>query len=174
MVQEGTFRQDLYFRLNVMTIYLPPLRERSTDIPLLIEHLLGNLCARLGRDVPEIDGELMEYLKNHDWPGNVRQLKNCLESMLVMSSSERLEIEDLPPRLFLFKSCNQGAQVPIGMTLEQLERLAIERALTHFNDDRNRAARALGVSVRTLQRKLRQWASVRSDSELAPASVVYS
>ncbi|MGN6136967.1 MAG: sigma-54 interaction domain-containing protein [Aureliella sp.] len=164
MVLDGKFRQDLYFRLNVMTIYLPPLRERSADIPLLVDHLLAMLCQRMRRAVPEVDRRLLSYLEQHDWPGNVRQLKNCLESMLVMSPASRLTMEDLPPRLFLIQRRGKQAQIPVGMTLEKIERAAIEGALIHFNGDRRRAARSLGVSVRTLQRKLRLWAA-------APAGV---
>lgn len=158
MVLDGRFRQDLYFRLNVMTIYLPPLRERPSDIPLLVDYLLAKLCQRMQRSIPEVDPELMSYLERYDWPGNVRQLKNCLESMLVMGAN-CLKIEHLPRRLVLITGQAKPPQIPIGMTLEKIERVAIEGALNYFDDDRRRAARSLGISVRTLQRKLRLWTS---------------
>jgi DNA-binding NtrC family response regulator len=98
--------------------------------------------------VPEVDRRLLSYLEQHDWPGNVRQLKNCLESMLVMSPASRLTMEDLPPRLFLIQRRGKQAQIPVGMTLEKIERAAIEGALIHFNGDRRRAARSLGLARR--------------------------
>jgi transcriptional regulator with PAS, ATPase and Fis domain len=85
MIDEGKFRSDLYFRLNVVTIFLPPLRERRSDIPLLIDHFLQRLAKKLQREVPHLDSALTDYLLSHDWPGNVRQLRNCLESMLVLA-----------------------------------------------------------------------------------------
>lgn len=161
MITEGTFRRDLYYRLNVITIFLPPLRDRRTDIPLLVTHFLQQIAARMGRDVPTVDSALMDFLVNHAWPGNVRQLRNCLESMVVMSANGRLTQDDLPRRLFLLMEPNQRVQIPVDLSLDDLERIAIEQALTYFNDDRIRAAKSLGISVRTLQRKLRQWSHPR-------------
>jgi DNA-binding NtrC family response regulator len=125
----------------------------------LIEHFLGSLCQRMQRAVPQLDQSLWTFLTSNDWPGNVRQLRNCLESMLVMSTSDRLSMEDLPRRIFLQKKRARRLQIPIGMTLSELERAAIEQALDHFNDDRRQAAESVGISIRTLQRKLREWAS---------------
>jgi DNA-binding NtrC family response regulator len=157
MVAEGRFRSDLYYRLNVVTIYLPPLRERRSDIPLLIDHLLARLANTMNCNVPSLDAPLLDFLINHEWPGNVRQLRNCLESMLVLSEGPRLTLDDLPRRLFLQRQPQCRMRVPINTTIAQLERFAIEQALDHFQHDRTRAARALGISVRTLQRKLKQW-----------------
>jgi DNA-binding NtrC family response regulator len=163
MVSEGKFRSDLYFRLNVVTIYLPPLRERRSDIPLLIDHFLKQLPTAASREQPKLDARLLEFLTNHDWPGNVRQLRNCLESMLVLAEGETLTLDDLPRRLFLQKPAGRRMFVPIGTTIEQLEQFAIENALEHFRHDRAAAARALGISVRTLQRKLKRWKTAKND-----------
>ena len=165
MIEEGTFRRDLYYRLNVVTIFLPPLRDRRSDIPLLIDHFLTQLATNANRDIPELDESLIEYLISHPWPGNVRQLRNCLESMVVMSHNHRLTLDDLPRRLFLQKSKARPVQIPHGMPLEEIERCAIEQALNHFNDDRKRAAESLGISLRTIQRKLSQWADGSSAAE---------
>jgi transcriptional regulator with PAS, ATPase and Fis domain len=159
MVSDGRFRSDLYFRLSVVTIFLPPLRERQSDIPLLIDYFLQRLAKRIGRAVPQLDAALMDYLLHHEWPGNVRQLGNCLESMLVLSDGEVLMLDDLPRRLFLQKTCHCRLQVPLATTLEHLERFAIEQALRHFAHDRAGAAANLGISLRTLQRKLKQWSA---------------
>jgi len=165
MVAEGRFRSDLYFRLNVVTIFLPPLRERRSDIPLLIEHFLKQLSPVIHREPPAIDKRLLDFLINHEWPGNVRQLRNCLESMLVLSDGETLSMDDLPRRLFLQKPPRCRIHVPIGTTIEKLERFAIEQALEHFRQDRAQAAHSLGLSVRTLQRKLKQWRSPGEEHE---------
>jgi DNA-binding NtrC family response regulator len=157
MVADGRFRLDLYYRLNVVTIFLPPLRERRSDIPLLIEHFLQFVATRLGRPVPEIDPALDEYLRSHEWPGNVRQLRNCLESMLVLSDSTKLTLDDLPRRLFVPTSKPCQIRIPINMTIDELEQFAIKQALDHFQGDRAKAARTLGLSIRTLQRKLKDW-----------------
>ena len=159
MVSDGRFRSDLYFRLSVVTIFLPPLRERQSDIPLLIDYFLQRLAKRMERDVPQLDAALMDFLLHHEWPGNVRQLCNCLESMLVLSAGDLLTLDDLPRRLFLQKTSQCRVQVPLATTLEQLERFAIEQALRHFAQDRARAAKTLGISLRTLQRKLKQWSA---------------
>ncbi len=165
MIEEGTFREDLYFRLNVVAIYLPPLRDRKSDIPVLIEHFLRNLCARMNRVVPRMHGLLMEHLIAQEWRGNVRQLRNCIESMLVMSSSRELTTADLPCRADRLKRADRHVRVPDGLTLAELEKLAIKQALARSSGVRERAAQSLGISVRTLQRKLRAWRSERTLSE---------
>lgn len=159
MIANGKFREDLYYRLNVVTIFLPPLRERRSDIPLLVEHFLKQLAESTKCDVPEIDPPLMMFLVEHDWRGNVRQLRNCLESMLVLCDGQLLTLDDLPRRIFLQKSQPSQIRIPTDMKLEQVERHVIEQALDHFQQDRGRAARSLGISVRTLQRKLKRWGS---------------
>lgn len=157
MVQDGRFRSDLYFRLSVVTIFLPPLRERKSDIPLLVDYFMRRLAEGLRREIPALDPALQDFLTQHDWPGNVRQLRNCLESMLVLAQGNVLTMDDLPKRLFLHKPSPCEIRIPAGTTLEQLERVAIEQALDRCSDDRTAAARSLGISVRTLQRKLKQW-----------------
>lgn len=158
LVAEGAFREDLYYRLTVVTIPLPPLRERADDIPLLVSHFLNELCRLNGRPMMTPDRELMRFFETFDWPGNVRQLANCLESMVVMASGDTLGVADLPANLAAMRE-RDGAQVriPIGTKIEELERQAIEQTLERFNGNRTQAADSLGISVRTLQRKLKGW-----------------
>jgi DNA-binding NtrC family response regulator len=159
MVAEGRFREDLYYRLKVVVLRLPPLRTRRDDIPRLVDYFLKELCrAKPGAELT-VDAELLRYLVGADWPGNVRQLRNCLESMVVMAHTSRLTLADLPtgvtggtgPDAF-FPAEGQKEQ-----RLEDLQREVILRTLRQFEGNRTHAAEALGISVRTLQRRLKEW-----------------
>jgi DNA-binding NtrC family response regulator len=156
LVAQGRFREDLYFRLDVIHLHLPPLRERRGGIPLLVNHFLQELSESLERPVPVIEPDLMEFLVHHDWPGNVRQLKNCLESMFVLSDGEALGMKDIPESA---KTHRQRSlpDIPSGMPLYELERAAIESALREHDGNRTHAAKALRISIRTLQRKLKEF-----------------
>ncbi len=157
MVADGQFREDLYYRLNVVNLQLPPLRERREDILLLVDHFLRDLAQRLGRPVLSIAAPLREFLETYDWPGNIRQLRNALESMAVLASGDQLTLDDLPATLH--DSClrNNNLSIPPGMSLEDLQREAAEQMLAKHKGNRTHAAAALGISVRTLQRKLKAW-----------------
>jgi DNA-binding NtrC family response regulator len=157
MVACGEFREDLYYRLNVVNLQLPPLRERREDITLLVEHFLRDLAQRLDRPRLSIAGPLREFLETYDWPGNIRQLRNALESMAVLASGDRLTIDDLPATLHDSSRRNDSLSIPSGMSLEDLQREAVEQALAQHEGNRTHAAAALGISVRTLQRKLKAW-----------------
>jgi len=156
MVAARTFREDLYYRLSVVTITLPPLRERLEDVPLLIRHFLTQLGQCNHRSEVTLDVEVMRFLESFDWPGNVRQLRNTLESMLVMSEKQILGMEDLPPVLIRSERRSPAA-IPVDATIEDLEKSAILRALEQCQGNRTRAAQNLGISVRTLQRRLHDW-----------------
>jgi DNA-binding NtrC family response regulator len=157
MVRNDEFREDLYYRLNVVTLHLPPLRERREDIPLLVAHFLDDLCEVSRKERLNVDPELMRFLESFEWPGNVRQLRNCLESMIVLARGDTLTLDDLPSTVSNGPAVNDSVDIPRGATLHQLERVAVEKALQESNGNRTRAAEALGISVRTLQRKLKAW-----------------
>ncbi len=157
MVEDQDFREDLYYRLNVVTIQLPPLRQRREDIPLLVSHFLRSLCESAGKPELEIDPQLMHFLETYEWPGNVRQLRNCLESMVVMAHDEKLTVDDLPATVSNGAHPAHDVEVPPGTTLEELEQAAVEQTLEQFHGNRTHAAESLGISVRTLQRKLKAW-----------------
>lgn len=161
MLREGTFREDLYYRLNVITLQLPPLRERNGDVQLLTEAFLNQLCAQNQRPLPDVDAELADFLESFDWPGNVRQLRNCLESMVVMARGAVLTLEDLPPHLHRAGGGEEDEiRIPPGTPLEVVERKAILQALDYYHGNRIQAAESLGISVRTLQRRLKTWGTV--------------
>ena len=159
-VAEGTFRRDLYFRLNVLTLRIPPLRERRQDIPLLVAHFLE----RLGRDTgieKTISDEALKALLNYDWPGNVRELENCMERACALSSSNELQVRDLPTQIYSVPAELSGTSrhsngiVPIA----ELERQTILNALAQVNGDKMLAARLLGIGKTTLYRKLKEYES---------------
>ena len=153
MCREGTFRRDFYYRLNVVRIAVPPLRERPEDIELLVEHFLEEFSRACGKPRPAMDDlRLRKFLMRHRWPGNVRQLRNCVESMVVLADTERLTMDDLPQTMLENVACRRF-KVPRGMTLAELVRAAIVQSLDRHRGDFARAAEQLGISVRSLQRR---------------------
>jgi two-component system, NtrC family, response regulator HydG len=158
MVEQGTFREDLYYRLNVVTIQLPPLRDRPDDVPILVEHFLKDISANKHTAPKRVSPEVMRRFTQYRWPGNVRELRNALESMMVLADGEVLTERDLPERVA--EASHETAapkEIPTGLTMEELEKLAITKALDQCGGNRTHAANRLGISVRTLQRKLRQY-----------------
>lgn len=154
MVRAGTFREDLYYRLKVVEIHLPPLRKRRPDIPLLALTLLRQASDRHDLPMPEITPEVMESLKAYSWPGNVRQLKNMMESLLIMCR-ERITLADLPPEVT--PASGEGSDrlvLELPVTLQEAEDMLVERTLAITGGNRTQAAQLLGMGRRTLQRKL--------------------
>src|SRR4051812_1528229 len=158
MVDEGTFREDLYYRLNVVSIMLPPLRSRPDDIPILVDHFLKEITQSRHTAPRRVSPEVMRRLQQFRWPGNVRELRHTLESMMVLAEGDVLTENDLPDQI---RAGSQGGgaskELPTNMTMDQLEKLAITKALEQCGNNRTHAANRLGISVRTLQRKLRQY-----------------
>jgi transcriptional regulator with PAS, ATPase and Fis domain len=165
MIAGGEFREDLYYRLNVVQIAIPALRTRPEDIGPLIDRFLDEAAASVGRPVPAINQELRDYMLAYDWPGNVRQLRNCIESLVVLSAGETLTMNALPATVRPRPSdADASVHFPADFTLADVERAVISQTLSRFGGDRTRAAKALGVSVRTIQRRLRRW-RVRKDGQ---------
>jgi DNA-binding NtrC family response regulator len=158
MVRDGQFREDLYYRLNVVQIDIPPLRQRTQDIPVLVEHFLKEIHDQGRAALHKVSPSVMQRLLAYHWPGNVRELHNTLESMMVLADTNELTEVDLPrhitePR----REPQMSPDVPPGLTIDQLEHLAITKALATSSGNRTHAAQHLGISVRTLQRKLRDY-----------------
>ncbi|HEX2973173.1 MAG TPA: sigma-54 dependent transcriptional regulator [Tepidisphaeraceae bacterium] len=160
-VKEDRFRQDLYFRLNVVKIQLPPLRQRLEDLPLMSRHFLDEICRQNGFEPREIDPSLLEAFSKYDWPGNVRELKNLLESLVVLSGKRMLTAEDLPERLFPQGAGDDGEDTDAGteseLNLTRLSKQAILKALEACHGNRTEAAKQLGISRRTLHRRLNEF-----------------
>jgi transcriptional regulator with PAS, ATPase and Fis domain len=165
MVCEGSFREDLYYRLNVVNIHIPPLRQRRGDVLILAKHFLQELCAAHNKPETTMDDELMRFLTEHDWPGNVRQLRNCIESMVVLARANTLTKADLPPTAWSNIGAARGKPVlPRDRTLADIEKLAVMQRLDQHDGNRTHTAASLGISLRTLQRKLKAWDSPAADA----------
>jgi DNA-binding NtrC family response regulator len=156
-VQEGEFRKDLYYRLQVVVLQLPPLRQRREDIPLLVRYFIDQIAREAGRPAKDIAPEALQALMDYDWPGNVRELRNMLEGIIVLMMKDRIELSDLPPQVRGAQTGTEQAIFVPGMTLEEMEREAIRRTLQATGGRRAETARQLGVSIRTLQRKIKQF-----------------
>src|SRR6185295_15697302 len=156
-VKQGEFREDLYYRLNVVPIRLPPLRERGDDIPLLIERFLREFSAQHNREPHEVSREAMRLLRLYAWPGNIRQLRNLMERMVVTVLDKILQAEHLPEEIQASKEDARTMVVKLGTSLEDIERDVIRRTLAEVTNHREKAAKLLGISLRTLQYKIKEY-----------------
>ena len=155
-VDEGVFRQDLYYRLKVVTIKLPALRDRSEDVPLLIDHFLKEFCERHGRQAMRLSPDTRRILLRYPWPGNVRELRNCIENMVVMAAGDVIEVGDIPEQIHALppeKARPLGLVAP--MSLSDAEERLIKDTLLLTQGNREEAAHILGIGERTLYRKLK-------------------
>ncbi|MFP3928683.1 MAG: sigma-54-dependent transcriptional regulator [Desulfobacteraceae bacterium] len=155
-IEAGTFREDLYYRLSVVPIHLPPLRDHEEDIPLLVDHFLGKFSSRIKREVPGVSDEAMEILMDYAWPGNVRELEHTLERILILEDAEIIRPRDLPS----FISQRQGdfqmfTEDPFS--LEEMERQYIKFVLRRTRGSRTKAAEILGINRKTLASKIKKY-----------------
>jgi two-component system response regulator HydG len=151
LVQKEAFREDLYFRLNVVAIDLPPLRQRGDDILLLTDHFLTRFAKEMGRPAPRFSDRALQALRNYHWPGNVRELENVVQRLVVMSEGETIDIPDFPP-LMRFSA---GHKAGFDRTLAEVEAEYIQNVLASVDGNRTRAAQILGIDRKTLRQKLK-------------------
>ena len=156
-IKKGNFREDLFYRLNVVHIHVPPLRDRKDDIPLLINEFMQEFAKENGKDIKNIDNHARAALYKYSWPGNIRQLKNCMESAVVMCSSDTITLTDLPPTIKSESSAN-SMQIPFGVTLEEAEKIIIQQTLAQNQGNKSKTAEVLGIGRKTLHRKLDEYA----------------
>jgi two-component system response regulator AtoC len=157
LVSEGKFRDDLFYRLSVVAVNLPPLRERREDIPLLVRTFLDEFSRENNKTVRELTPEALNVLMAYDWPGNVRELRNAVEQMVVLARADRLTVRDVPAAIRGGADLTKISVVRTGMTVEEAERQLIIQALKETGGNRTRAAKKIGISRRTLHRKLKQY-----------------
>jgi transcriptional regulator with PAS, ATPase and Fis domain len=150
MVREGTFRQDLFFRLNVVVLKLPPLRERQADIVPLADHFLQTQADLYGESIKQLAPETIGLLQEYGWPGNVRELANVMEHAHVIATGTQVTISDLPPRL----QSTGGIDAPEDLSLHDIERCTIAKALKKMNFNKAAAARLLGINIQRLNRRI--------------------
>ena len=161
-IVDGKFREDLYFRLNVVPIMLPSLSERVEDMPLLVEHFISKFAEEHGRTIEGISEEAMNFLQNQEWPGNIREVENAVERAIVLCEEKVLQLKHFSPEYSGMESATvlkTAAFTPGNnvITVAEMEKQMILRALDQFENNRTRAAEALGISIRTLRNKLREY-----------------
>lgn len=155
-IAESRFREDLFYRLNVVRIHVPPLRERKDDLPLMITSFIKEFADENGKKIEGIDPRARSALYAFDWPGNVRQLRNCIESAVVMTSGTVITLDDLPPGI---RSGDENAsiRIPVGVTMSDAEKEIIIQTLAAQNGNKSKAAEVLGIGRKTLHRKLDEY-----------------
>jgi DNA-binding NtrC family response regulator len=170
MAREGDFREDLYYRLNVIPITVPPLRERADDIPILVTHFIGRHARKMGRVEPRVSRDVLERIQAFPWPGNVRELENAMERAVALCRGDSLELDDLPRSIRDFapsEALGNGSGSPsgelpaTGLNLEDyiagLETTLIEQALKRAKYSQKRAAQLLGLTPRSLRYRLQKY-----------------
>jgi two-component system response regulator HydG len=157
MVAEKQFREDLYFRIKGVTIHLPALRERREDIPLLIHYFVQHAAEKYQKQIEGIDPEAQQVLMSNSWPGNVRQLRNAIDTMVVLSSGPKLTVANLPTDIRPAGGDVGGMNNLVGISIEQAEKELIRNTLKLVNDNREQAAKILGIGERTLYRKIKEY-----------------
>jgi len=160
-IRNRTFREDLFYRLNVVPIVLPPLRDRVEDLPMLVDHFVSRAASKFGREAMSVDPGVLDRLQQHSWPGNVRELENCIERMVVLTRGDRLTEADVPPGIGIPDEAAfgnlDGFELPAGgIRLPELEKHLMQQALRRSRGNLRPAARLLGISYKTLQYRLRK------------------
>ncbi len=169
LVSEGRFREDLYFRLNVVPVVVPPLRERTSDIPPLAEHFVARFCRELGRPTARLHPDALERMQAYRWPGNVRELRNVIERVVLLEADDEIRAEHLPAEMSATagaRGAGGGEPFPAGVVrpLAEVEKLAIEHALRVCDGNKTKAATLLGIARQTLRTKLKEYA-IADDGE---------
>lgn len=170
MVEDGRFREDLYYRLNVVPIELPPLRERSEDIPELVQHFFANARTRHSRPNLRLPGPMLPYFSSYRWPGNIRELENVIERLVVLVPGDEITVEDLPETLRNQRPALETLQMDLpaqGISLESVERELIYKALIKFNWNQTKAAQYLDLSRKTLIYRMEKF-GLKSETEEGP------
>ena len=152
-VEEGRFRQDLFYRLNVLRIQMPSLRDRKDDIPLLMHEFLKKFNIKNQKNIKGFDNRAKSAMLKYDWPGNIRELENCVESAVVMCNGEEIKIDDLPLSI-QNKSSDKMIEIPLGMPIEEAEKILLQENLAACNGNKSKAAQILGIGRKTLLRKI--------------------
>jgi DNA-binding NtrC family response regulator len=167
-VASGHLRQDLYFRLNVFHIHLPPLREHKEDLQLLVDHLLVEISAKHGKRVSAVGTDTMDLFRSYPWPGNIRELRNVLERAVIASDRGTISRQHLPPDFGHAPAMGApglgGLRFPVGTTVDDAERELILQTLTATSQNKTRAAEMLGISLKTLHNKLKEYEAGRNNA----------
>lgn len=168
-VSKGELRNDLYYRLNVFNIHLPPLREHKEDIPQLVDALLAEMTSKHSREVGGVNETVLQMFTNYNWPGNVRELRNTLERGVIVCEGSLVEPRHLPPNFGatgprIAAGDSDGIRLDVGTTVEEAEKMLILKTLAATNNNKTRAAEILGISLKTLHNKLKEYGTASSSA----------
>ncbi len=155
-IAQGVFREDLFYRLNVIPLYIPPLRQRPEDLPSLISFFIGKYCKKNKRENLSVNADALRLMEHYAWPGNIRELENAIERAVILCLGHQITVDDLPAEL---SGDGEGlAQMNIakGMTMDEIELMVIQNGLKRNHGDKAKTAEELGISLRTIYRKLDQ------------------
>jgi DNA-binding NtrC family response regulator len=165
-IVDGKMREDLYYRLNVFPIEVPPLRERLEDIPLFSYFFLEKLNETEDKNVEKIEPDFIEALQHYEWPGNVRELRNVINRAFIMARGSSLTVECLPDKLLgARRRRSHSVEIPLGQPMEEVERIVIEQTLNMTDGDRRKTAEILGISYKTLYNKTKKYKKVGGDDD---------
>ncbi len=164
-VKKGNFREDLYYRLNVIQIHVPPLRERKDDIPLLIASFIKEFNAENNKHVKGFSNKAKSIMFNYDWPGNIRELRNAVEGAVVMCSGDEISVEDLPPNLLKNSAGEDVITIPLGISMDEAEKIIVQQNLAANKNNKSKTADLLQIGRKTLQRKIADWGLESGDEQ---------
>ena len=172
-VKAGRFREDLYYRLNTITLRMPPLRKRKEDIPMLVEHFLRS--SRFGGTTSQpcrIGPRVMDALQGYDWPGNIRELQNTIERLKILAENNEIKLDDIPFSIRVPKLRTEGSELSVEMTLDEVEKNHILRTLAYHHGNKTKAAQGLGITIKTLYNKLHRYGILKTAEETAAAAAL--
>lgn len=163
-IKKGNFREDLYYRLNVVNINVPPLRERKDDIPIMVNNFIRKFSKENNKNITTVDTKAKNALYSYDWPGNIRELRNCIEGAVVIAEGSTLRLEDLPPAVRKSQE-NSSISIPAGTDMDTAEKIIIRETLLFCQGNKTKTAQVLGIGRKTLHRKLMEMNLVSGDPE---------
>lgn len=162
-IKKGNFREDLYYRLNVVNINVPPLRERKDDIPIMVNNFIRKFSKENNKNITTVDTKAKNALYSYDWPGNIRELRNCIEGAVVIAEGNTLRLEDLPPAVRKSQE-NSSISIPAGTDMDTAEKIIIRETLLFCQGNKSKTAQILGIGRKTLHRKLLEMNLVSEDT----------
>ncbi|MBO1225493.1 MAG: sigma-54-dependent Fis family transcriptional regulator, partial [Candidatus Scalindua sediminis] len=165
-IKQKRFREDLYYRLNVITINIPPLRERKEDIPLLVSHFMKIYQEKNDKTIDGISEDVIDTLTDYSWPGNVRELKNVIERAVVLTQGRIISQKDLPENIFKSRVEDRKLTIPFGMPLREIEKKIIIETLRRTKGDKEITANLLGITPRTIYRKMDSLEEEKKEEEI--------
>ena len=168
-VKAGRFREDLFYRLNTITLRVPPLRKRKEDIPALVDYFLKN--SRFGgaaQQIRKVDARVIDILSNYQWPGNIRELQNTIERLKILAENNEIKVDDLPFNIRMPKNKTETGDFAVDMPLEDVEKSHILRALSFNHGNKTKTAQSLGITIKTLYNKLHRYGFIQAPNPNEP------